>query len=125
MNKHFNAGEKMNAMTLKNGGLKPIFEAIEDEIIRATNKFPSNKHMLPALNEEVGELNKAIMEHAVEDESLSRRENVHVDDRNRLERMNQDVFMEAVQVACMAIRLMSEGDSGFPYRPIYQVGPVK
>ena len=48
-----------------------------------------------------------------------------IDDRNRLGRMNGEVFMEAVQVACMAIRIMTEGDADFPYQPIYQLGPLK
>jgi hypothetical protein len=33
----------MNAMTLKNASLKPIFEMLENELIFATNKFPDSK----------------------------------------------------------------------------------
>ena len=114
----------MNAMTLKNGGLKPIFEAIEDEIIRATRKFPSNKHMLPALNEEVGELNKAMMEldreRYIEFHKLGNETTIE-----KLITMNQEVFDEAMQVACMAIRIMIEGDANFSYQPIHQIGPIK
>jgi NTP pyrophosphatase (non-canonical NTP hydrolase) len=54
--------------------------------------------MFAALVEEVGELAKALMEH----------------DRG-LGTSTQQVLREAVQVACMAIRVATEGDSNFTY----------
>ncbi len=60
--------------------------ALEDEIRRARSKFPSNRLMLAALMEEVGELANAIIE-------------------------GGDWKNEALQVACVAIRIVTEGDS--------------
>jgi len=68
--------------------------ALADEIERARNKFPSNQHLLAALVEEVGELAKAFLEN----ESPER------------------IRAEAIQVACVAIRVFEESDSAFPAR---------
>lgn len=57
------------------------------EIGRARKKFPDNAGSMCALTEEVGELAKALL-----DEDSSR------------------ILAEAVQVACMAFRVASEGD---------------
>ena len=67
------------------------FRAVNDEVIRARNKFPSNQHLLAALVEEVGELAKELLENGNTDHSRA----------------------EAMQVACVAIRIMTEGDSDF------------
>lgn len=77
-----------------------MIRAIRGELQQAREKFPNNTFMLPALNEEVGELNKAMMEH-------SRGENVTA----------VEVYNEAIQVAAMAIRIAVEGDADFTYEP--------
>ena len=74
-------------------------EDVVDEIGRAIEKFPDNKHQLTAMNEEVGELNQAILE------------NHHGDVTAR------EVYEEAIQVAAMAIRVATEGDHSFDYEP--------
>ena len=71
---------------------------IMNELARARKKFPGNKHQNTALAEEVGELSKALLE-------LETDEATH-----------QDVYDEAVQVAAMAIRVATEGDSDFIYK---------
>jgi len=58
-----------------------------DEIERARRKFPTNDLLAVALTEEVGELAKALL-----DESPDR------------------IYAEAVQVACVACRIATEGD---------------
>lgn len=63
---------------------------LKGELIRAREKFPNSKWMLAAMTEEVGELAKAVME----------------EDWER-------VHKEAVQVACTAVRLATEGDISF------------
>lgn len=65
-------------------------EAVKNEIARAREKFPNNKHLLAALTEEVGELNKAYLEGDFEHAKT-----------------------EAIQVACVALRILEEGDSDF------------
>lgn len=58
------------------------------EISSAREKFPSSKHSMCALTEEVGELAKALLEEPWE-----------------------RVRAEAVQVACMAMRVALDGDA--------------
>lgn len=64
---------------------------IREEIARARKKFPSNIHLLAALTEEVGELAQSLLD----------------DDPLEL------IQAEAMQVACVAIRIMEEGDGSF------------
>ena len=65
--------------------------ALAEEVARARAKFPGNRFMLAALTEEVGELARAL-----------------------LQRQGADrVRAEALQVACVAIRIFEEGDSSF------------
>jgi hypothetical protein len=71
---------------------------IRSEVERARAKFPSNQHMLAALTEEVGEFAQALIDHSREKKSAA------------------DVYVEAVQVATMAIRIALEGDASFPYK---------
>lgn len=61
------------------------------EVAAARRKFPSRRHLCVALMEEVGELAEALLES----------DNW------------EDVRSEAKQVACVAIRIMEEGDSDF------------
>ena len=65
---------------------------LSEEIERARSKFPTNKLLLAALMEEVGELSKALIENEPA----------------------QNVITEAIQVACVAIRIAEEGESSFP-----------
>jgi hypothetical protein len=67
-----------------------ILQCVKIELLRARQKFPSSEYSMTALMEEVGELAKALL-----DEPLQR------------------VQAEAVQVAVMAIRVATEGDSSF------------
>ncbi|KAB0665635.1 hypothetical protein F6V25_07895 [Oryzomonas japonica] len=64
---------------------------VAEEIQAARKKFPDNGHLLAALVEEVGELATAYLEN----EGTSR------------------VWDEAKQVACVAARIATEGDSDF------------
>lgn len=61
------------------------------ELQRARFKFPGNTHLTHALTEEVGELAKAQLQ----------------------KRPRAEVVAEAVQVACMAVRIIEEGDADF------------
>lgn len=65
-----------------------FLEAVRAEIARARDLFPGDELQTLAFNEEVGELNKAIL-----DESPAA------------------VRKEAIQVACMAARIVLDGDS--------------
>ena len=67
------------------------FEDISDEVYRARSKFPCRSKLLAALMEEVGELAQAMLQR----------------------KPKQDIYNEAKQVACVAIRIMEEGDSDF------------
>jgi NTP pyrophosphatase (non-canonical NTP hydrolase) len=66
-------------------------DAISREVIAARDKFPGTRHLLAALVEEVGELAKAYLQ----------------------KQGDERVYNEAKQVACLAIRIMEEGDSAF------------
>jgi len=66
-------------------------DALHAEVERARSKFPSNRHLLAALVEEVGELAKAFLE----DEPRDR------------------MRAEAIQAACVAVRIFEESDSTF------------
>lgn len=60
---------------------------VQNEVLRARQKFPDNDLLMVALTEEVGELAKALL-----DETPER------------------VYAEAIQVACVALRIATEGD---------------
>lgn len=75
-----------------------VYIMIRDEVKAARGAFPKTTHMLAALVEEVGELSQAMMEH-------DRAQGTSV----------QEVLREAVQVACMAVRIAVEGDDNFLY----------
>ena len=64
--------------------------ALHAEVVRARSKFPGNRHKLAALQEECGELARAM-----------------------LQRRGADIFKEAIQVASTALRIAEEGDSAF------------
>lgn len=75
-----------------------VFAMIRGELEGARKAFPGSTHMLAALVEEVGELAQALIEH----------------DRAQA-KSAPEVLREAVQVACMAIRVATEGDDNFAY----------
>lgn len=79
-----------------------IITEILYELNRARSKFPDNVDILPALTEEVGELNQALIQHK------------HEPHKNKT---HEHIFQEAIQTAVMAIRVASEGDPNFPYHP--------
>lgn len=64
---------------------------LENEIGRARAKFPGNNHLLAALTEEVGELAKELLQHG----------------------NTADARKEAIQVACIAMRIATEGAKEF------------
>lgn len=70
---------------------KSTLDELSKEISFARNKFPGNTFLLPALMEEVGELAQAYLQK----QSL-----------NKIRR-------EALQVACVALRIYEEGDNAF------------
>jgi NTP pyrophosphatase (non-canonical NTP hydrolase) len=65
--------------------------AVEAEVVRARLKFPGSRFLLAALMEEVGELAQAMLQKK---------------DRDEIQR-------EAIQVACVALRICEEGDATF------------
>lgn len=72
---------------------------LADELGRARRKFPACDHTYAALLEELGELAKALIEHKCG----------HGPARN--------VRAEALQVACVAIRIGTEGDLSYALAP--------
>lgn len=66
---------------------KTFFDDVRSEVKRAQTLFPSPNMSVIALGEEVGELNKAILDEPWD-----------------------NVYTEAVQVAAMAYRVCLEGD---------------
>jgi hypothetical protein len=78
------------------GPKQETIEALTCEIERARDKFPSNAHLFLALVEEVGELSKDLLEG------------------------NPGWREEALQVACVALRLYEEGDPTTPRGEIEQ-----
>ena len=72
---------------------------IHFELRQAREKFPNTHDLFVALTEEVGELAKALIQQKHE---------------HHKEVTHQDIYKEAIQVACMAIRLATEGDLSFP-----------
>lgn len=64
---------------------------LADELIAARAKFPGNRLLLAALTEEAGELAKALLQRAG----------------------REKIQHEALQVACVAMRIYEEGDATF------------
>ena len=82
-------GHYARARTVGPDGL--TLQAVGAEVIKARLKFPGNRHMLAALTEEVGELAQALLQGKPRDE----------------------IEREAIQVACVALRIIEEGDASF------------
>ena len=79
---------------------------IVDEVDRAREKFPGNKHMMGAFHEEVGEVAKAMLEREY-----------NAQDHAELDmRLDVDVYKECVQAAAMALRVATEGDPEYLYQ---------
>ena len=73
---------------------RPELDTIRDlgeEVARARAKFPGRRHLLAALTEEVGELAQALLQ----------------------QKSQKEIMEEALQVACVAIRIYEEGDESF------------
>lgn len=66
----------------------PFLFAVSKEVMRARRKFPSSYGSMCALTEEVGELAKALMDEP-----------------------EVNVWAEAIQTACVAMRVATEGDA--------------
>lgn len=71
--------------------LPDTLDALTREVHRARAKFPGNRHLHVALSEEVGELAQALLQG----------------------KPQAEVVKEALQVACVAIRIIEEGDASF------------
>ena len=67
-------------------------DALRAELDRARAKFPKNDHLFAALGEEVGELARELLENGA----------------------RERIRAEAIQVACVALRIADEGDGDFP-----------
>lgn len=65
--------------------------ALQDEIARARTKFPGNRFLLTALGEEYGELCQAVLQR----------------------KAKRSIQMEALQCACVAMRIFEEGDPAY------------
>ncbi len=80
-----------------------IFDELRAEIARARAKFPKKDHLFAALGEEVGELARELLEGGTP----------------------QRIREEAIQVACVALRIAEEGDGDFDdYRFRYSGGEL-
>ena len=66
-------------------------DAVQAEVARARAKFPANRFLLAALLEEAGELAQAMLQ----------------------KKSRAEIVKEAIQVACVAIRIAEEGDGTF------------
>lgn len=74
-----------------------ILANVKSEVQWATRKFASNKQMLAVLMEEVGELAQALLKHDYSQTNA------------------RGVYLEAVQVAAMAIQIARSGSAEFTY----------
>jgi len=74
---------------------------LQSEVARARSKFPNNHHLLAALMEEVGELAQAMLQ------QLPR----------------EQIEKEALQVACVAVRIAEEGDASFDDKGAWDPAP--
>lgn len=86
---------KLVRVTLRDMDDDEAFVALRLELARARRKFPISEHLLPALMEEVGELAQSL---------LQRGNDSHT-------------YAEAIQVACVALRIAVEGAPEFDNLP--------
>lgn len=85
--------------------LDVFLKRVRNEVLRAKGLSPTNKHQLAAFNEEAGEVSKAFLEHYYGKDSAD------------------NLQIECVQAAAMAMRLVLEGDASFPYTGLH-TGPA-
>ena len=74
---------------------------VRKEVLRARTLFPNNQYMLHAMQEEAGEVTKAMLEHEFGDPDVPA----------------SAVVKETVQTAAMAARVCIEGDMDMGYIP--------
>lgn len=87
--------------------MKPgTLKSIESELANARKLFPKTPFCFAYLVEEVGELSQALANHTL---GITNRKTGKITSA-------AEVYMEAIQVAVMAIRLLEEGDASFRYR---------
>ena len=86
-------------MNLSEQGVDTFLENVKEEVADARKKFPTTHHLMVALMEEVGELANALLEH----------------DKTGSPGMAKNVYEEAVQVACVALRVATEGTREMKY----------
>ncbi len=94
--------EELSQEERMNGMDEHTAYCIDSELTFARHKFPGTRYQLPALMEEVGDLAQAMIAHSLGNQK------------------GAQVYAEAIQVACMAIRIAEEGDEAFPYRFEYE-----
>jgi NTP pyrophosphatase (non-canonical NTP hydrolase) len=94
----FDVKKKYFTVLNPNSIIDEVFKDIKEEIEAARKKFPANKFMVGALTEEVGESAQAMIDHAFRKDT------------------RQSIYKELVQVACVAIRLITEGSHEFPWQ---------
>ena len=73
---------------------------VQAEVAHARAKHPSNRHILAALVEEIGEAAQALIDHDTGHDNV----------------LPADIYKELVQVATMALRVAVDTDPSFRYR---------
>lgn len=86
---------------MKTPTLHHIMKAVEIELAKAREKFPSNKHLVLALAEESGEVVKAFLDYSQGKSS------------------QLEIVKELVQTITVAVRLLQEGDADLNREPSY------
>lgn len=76
-----------------------IDNLVDAEYRRARKLYPTDKHRVQAMNEEVGELNKAILDYEYG------------------KKPRKDILKEGIQAIAMIKRLILEGDSNNKFKP--------
>jgi hypothetical protein len=80
--------------------LNQIMVHVEAELVRARKKFPDNKFLLLAFNEEAGEVTKAML-----------------DQHYKNSHHSTEIYAEIIQAIAMGVRLIQEGDADLPFDP--------
>lgn len=78
------------------------------EVDRAREKFPSNRHIMGAMHEEVGEVAKAMLERDYKATDMP------VSSHNF--GLDMEVYVECIQAAAMLLRVATEGDPDYLYQ---------
>lgn len=82
---------KADQIPMWNTPASETIRALQEEMLKARRKFPHNTRLTVALMEELGELAKAELQG----------------------RMHAEIQKEALQVACVALRIFEETDADF------------